>query len=30
MIGSYGVLDHTIEFIYVNNVAKPFVIELYD
>lgn len=30
MIGSHGVLDHTITAIYVDGVSKPFVVELYN
>lgn len=30
MIGSYGTLDHTINEIIVNDIKKPFVIELYN
>lgn len=30
MIGSYGVLDHSISAITVNGVSKPFVVELYN
>lgn len=30
MVGSYGVLDHTISWISVNDIKKPFVIEVYD
>lgn len=30
MIGSYGVLDHSIFSITVNGVPKPFVVELYN
>lgn len=30
MIGSYGVLDHTISTIKVNGVSKPFIVELYN
>lgn len=30
MIGSYGVLDQTIEIIWVNGVKKPFTMEIYD
>lgn len=30
MVGSYGVLDHTITEIRVNNILKPFVFEIYD
>ena len=29
MIGAYGTLDHTIEFIKVNGIVKPFIIEIY-
>lgn len=29
MIGSKGTLDHTLQEIYVNEVQKPFVIEIY-
>lgn len=30
MVGSYGILDHTITWISVNDVKKPFVIEVYN
>lgn len=30
MVGSYGNLDHTIHWITVNGVNKPFVFEIYD
>lgn len=30
MIGSKGTLDHTLQEIYVNEVPKPFVIEVYN
>jgi hypothetical protein len=30
MVGSHGVLDHTIDFIEVNGVTKPFSIEIYN
>lgn len=30
MVGSYGLLDHTIHWISVNDIRKPFVIEVYD
>lgn len=30
MMGSYGIIDHTIEAITVNGVQKPFSIEVYD
>lgn len=30
MVGSYGLLDHTISSIKVNGIIKPFVIEIYD
>ena len=29
MLGSYGTIDQTIEKIYLNDVTKPFVIEIY-
>lgn len=29
MVGSYGVLDHTIHWITVNDIKKPFVVEIY-
>lgn len=30
MIGSYGILDHTINSITVNDIVKPFTIEIYN
>lgn len=30
MVGSYGILDHTITSITVNGVEKPFMVEIYD
>lgn len=30
MVGSYGILDHTIYWIKVNDIKKPFVIEVYE
>lgn len=30
MVGSYGVLDHTYNWITVNGVKKPFVVEIYN
>lgn len=29
MIGSYGVLDHSISGIFVDGISKPFVVEIY-